>query len=545
MRPAFLGVAYYSWLYWRIPLKAALATAVCLGFLGLLPVGEGVRILSVVLALMALFCACLMLAVQVEADQERIGFPRWLYRLPVPTRTLVFWPWLFGATGPALGGMLLAVLANHFYAAGFPVAALALGPAVATTWLQVALWGAFRAPWAKALALLSGMTLPGAFALWLGVRSGMPQYATAAVLAAWLVASYFAALAGVGRDRRGDAWPTGSALPGRPASARRRPALPRRPFGSPVRAQWWYELHGWRGLWGLLVCSLGLGPLALAIFIGLLKPGHWELHAVAFVVGYEIPFSFGLGMAYPPAPAGRNLSVPNLIDFALLRPITSGRLAATYFQTWLFAAALSLLAWLAGVVAVGLCGSVFSAAPGRLLRGLVVYLGQFSAWQASGVVALLAVALVGITWRLVCGNWTSGICAGRRHRTNFAMASSNGFLDGLVAVGVSLLINPATRAWGVETFARLGLLVLCVKAVVAFVAFRRARERGLLDGSAARWFFSTWVLLAGLVVGLTAAVVPGMGLPVPTSFVLLWTVILLPLGRFALLPLGLDGWRHR
>jgi hypothetical protein len=295
-----------------------------------------------------------------------------------------------------------------------------------------------------------------------------------------------------------------------------------------------------------LFCGIGLIPLALAIFIGLLRPGPPGLHLLAFVVGAEIPITFGLCMAYASTRTDPNLAaLSNAIDFVLLRPITSGRLAATYFQTWLFAAFMSSLIWLAGVAAAGICRGVFSATPGRLLRGLAGYFGQFSAWQASGVAALFAVTLVGIAWRFVSGNWTSAIFGGRRPRTGFAVVLANGVLDGLVAAGVSLLINPATRAWGVETFARLGLVVLCVKAVVAFVAFRLARERGLLDGSATRLLLPAWILLAGLVVGLTAAVVPGLGLPVPTSFVLLWTVILLPLGRFALLPLGLDAWRHR
>ncbi len=545
MRPAFPGVAYYGWLYWRNPLKAALATAVGLGVLGLLPVGEAARILSIDFAFMAACCACAMLGVLLEVDQDRVGFPRWLYRLPVPTRTLVFWPWLLGAAGPGLAWVFLAILFNHFYSAGLWVTAPALGVAVGVTWLQAAFWGAFRAPLVKGLAVLAGMALPGAFAGWLCVGSGLPEHAAAAALAACLAASYFAALAGVDRDRRGDTWPSGPAPSRRPGSVRRRPAPPRRPFGSPARAQWWYELHGPRGLAALLLCGIAWIPLALAIFLGLLKPDR-DLHLLAFFVGAEIPIVFGLTMAYASTRTDRNLAaVTSVIDFMLLRPVTCGRLAAAYFQTWLFAAVLSLLTWLAGVAAAGLCWGAFSAAPGRLLRGLAVYLGQFSAWQTSGVAALSAVTLVGITWRFASGNWTSAIFGGSRHRTGFALVIANGVLDGLVAVGVSLLINPATRAWGVETFARLGLVVLCVKAVVAFVAFRLARERGLLDGSAARLLLPTWILLAGLVVGLTAAVVPGLGLPVPTSFVLLWTVILLPLGRFALLPLGLDAWRHR
>jgi hypothetical protein len=487
-----------------------------------------------------------MLGMQFEVQQDRIGFPRWLYRLPVPTRTLVFWPWLFGAVGPALAGMLLAIHANYFYAAGMPVAALSLGPAVGITWVQAAYWGVFRAPWIRVLAWLSALALPVAFALWLGFRPGMPEYATAAVLATCLAASYFAALDGVDRDRRGDAWPTSSVLSGPHESVRRRSAPPRRSFGSPVRAQWWYELHGVRGVHALLSCSLGLFPLAFAILVGLIKPNAGELLPVAFVVAFEIPVvTFGLGVAYSSTRIDRNRAAPILTDFVLLRPITSGRLAATYFQTWLFAAVPSVLIWLSGIVAVGLCCSAFSAAPGQLLQRLVAYFGHFSAWQAAGVVALSAVTLVGITWRYVSGNWTSAICGARRDRTGFVLAISNGVLDGLIATGVALLIDPATRARGVETFTCIGLVVLCVKAAVAFIAFRLARQRGLLDRSATRLLLPTWILIAGLVVSLAAAVVPGLGLPVPTSFVLLWTIILLPLGRFALLPLAFDAWRPR
>src|ERR1700722_1827484 len=137
MRPAAFGIAYYVWLSWRQPLKVMLGAVVCFGFVGLLPVGETVRVACITLACFTAFGCCAIFSVLFEADADRIGFPRSLFTLPLHTCTLVFWPWLFGATSLSLLWVLVGTLVNWFYPTGLSVVLVpALFLTVWIAWLQ-------------------------------------------------------------------------------------------------------------------------------------------------------------------------------------------------------------------------------------------------------------------------------------------------------------------------------------------------------------------------------------------------------------------------
>jgi hypothetical protein len=494
-----------------------------------------------------------MFSVLFEADSERIGFPRSLFTLPVPTRTLVFWPWLFGAAGWSLVGvlfwLLFGLLIDSFDQTDVPVG-VALVLAVCSAWLQVALWTPSRNPLVKSLALGFGTLLPAALAGWLYFRSGLPEYATVGILVAVLALSYPAALAGAARDRRGDAWLSGPAITWPRWMRRRGPGPSPKPFPSPVHAQRWYYWSSPPGLAGRLVYAplvpLVFGLVFVFSLLGtqILNP---HLTVLLFTVGYPVFFLLmGLLLADVPIQKGAKPFGPreNLM-FASQRPIGSGRLAVTLLRTLLHVILSSWAIWLPIGLMACLGWSAFSDVPAGILRDLKLFFGRLSVWQSVGVAALSAVALVGGTWRLVTDMLTAGTIGQRGRPTYLSVSLAIIGLNALVTVGISLLLDPATRAPAVDALTGAGVVILAVKLVVSGLAFRVADRDGLLEGLSLRTFFLVWLVLVVVLLGTTAVLVSSLGLPVPTSLVLLWVAILLPLGRFALLPLGLEALRHR
>jgi hypothetical protein len=180
------------------------------------------------------------------------------------------------------------------------------------------------------------------------------------------------------------------------------------------------------------------------------------------------------------------------------------------------------------------------------MRELKLLFGRLPAWQIVGVIILSAVAILGIVWWLMSHYLLAFVASHQPDHwcyAGFSLAIA-GF-SGVVAVGLSLALDPATRPLAIGALAGAGVVILLVKVVVAGVAFRSAYRDGLLEGMSLRRFFLVWPVLAIALLSATAVVLPGLGLPVPTSLVLLWLAILLPLGRFALIPLGLEALRHR
>jgi hypothetical protein len=118
-------------------------------------------------------------------------------------------------------------------------------------------------------------------------------------------------------------------------------------------------------------------------------------------------------------------------------------------------------------------------------------------------------------------------------------------VNGLVAVGISLSFDPSAMASVAGILSCLTVAVLSIKIVGAAIAFRVAWKKGLLEWPALREFLIFWLVFAGAALGLVAILLPDQGLPLPKSIAFLGIATFLPLGRFALLPLGFEWHRHR
>jgi hypothetical protein len=550
MRPAALGIAYYAWVSRRMWLKPGLSVAAGLAVIGvgLLLVGELFSAFVLCNAyLFLLFCGPVF-SVLMEEKANRSGYPQALFRLPVPTAALVFWPWLFGTASMALWWLPPALLLNLSDKEGVPVLVPALGLAATIAWLDVAVWAPIRDLAVKILAVMTSMLLPGLLATWLSFDIELPSYAVAAVLAGCLAISFPAAITAVAADRRGDVWLQGLVLAGRLQPKYREPSPDSRAFASIARAQYWYTSSSPLGRLVSLFGALWLVPLALVLALSRMGPTPLSPHLLVFGFAVVVPLltlgPIGLAIQNTRTKTGRDpIDLQESSTFVFLRPIGSGQLAIAILETTLLGVLQSWAFCLAAALVAGSCWSVVSPVPGDIARAATGYLDRLPVWRAVGVVVLSGYAVVGLTWRLVTNRVVMTPTRQGRMLYFAGRLSSLGQVA-FLAMSISLLLDPETRLATVGVLAWLGIAVLGAKVLIAATALRAARKDGLLDRTALQRATLLWASLAIPTLGLAAVVLPGLGLPIPTSLVVLWVAILLPLGCFALIPLGLEATRH-
>jgi hypothetical protein len=484
-----------------------------------------------------------------EEKANRSGYPQALFRLPVPTAALVFWPWLFGTASMALWWLPPALLLNLSDKEGVPVLVPALGLAATIAWLDVAVWAPIRDLAVKLLVVMTSMLLPGLFATWLSFDIELPSYAVAAVLAACLAISFPAAIAAVAADRRGDVWLQGLVLAGRLQPKYREASPNSRAFASIARALYWYNSSSPLGRLVSFFGALTLVPSAGVLVVSRMDPTPLNPHLLVFGFTVVVPLltlgPIGLAVQNARAKTGRDpIDLQESSTFVFLRPIGSGQLAIAILETTLLGVLQSWAFCLAAALVAGSCWGAVSPVPGDIARAVTGYLDRLPVRQAVGVVVLSGFAVVGLTWRLVTNRLVMTPAARRGRLLYFAGRLSSLGQVAFLLMSISLLLDPATRPATVGTLAWLGIPVLGAKVLIAATAFRAARKDGLLDRTALRQATLLWASLGIPTLGLAAIFLPGLGLPIPTSLVVLWVAILLPLGRFALLPLGLEATRH-
>jgi hypothetical protein len=561
MRPAVIGIAYYMWVSRRRPLQVALSLTVCLGIVGLLPVGKDARTMCVTLAFMVALFDCAMLSFLAEGIErpQRIGFPRSLFALPVRTHVLVFWPWLFTTVSFGLWGVVCGNFLNWWAGTREPVVALFFSVPVWAAWFQVALWAPLRNLVARGLAFVFGIFLFSAFVARFYVRSGLSGAALTVVVVVCLVLTYLAALASVAADRHGDTWLSGLSRAGRLWPVRWR-SMPL-PFRSSVHALRWYIWWDLGSVFGrVFAAPMAVLAGSLFLFYCMGFPNHrtgetvhphllvclFLILPVVVLLPLRLAVSFPNALGLDPVALGIDpFALQKGLSFVWLRPMSSGTLTAIFLQNILRAVLWSWALWLALGLGACLCLSAFST-PAHMWQETKLLVGRLAAWQTVGAVALSVVAVVGGTWKIATDGFLAKATFNQSDRWYYVGPSLAIFgLNGLVVVGTSLLLDPATRVPAVDALAGAGVVILAVKLIVALLAFRSANRNGLLEWLSLGRFFAVWLVLAAILLGTTAVIVSSLGLPVPTSLVLLWVAILLPLGRFALFPLSIEALRHR
>ena len=196
------------------------------------------------------------------------GYPRRMFSLPVPARTLVIWPMLYGSATVALLWVATACLVYRPWDSRVPVLLPALGLAALMAWFQAISWSPLHPSWLRIPAAVVLIGVSAGILLGLKTMGLVSPETLAAGLAVVLLAAFPVALAGVASARRGDHW---RAWPERLEPWRAASRSGGRPFRSAFEAQFWYE---WR-------CHGLVLPVALAGFLFIVLHSPWASSGTA------------------------------------------------------------------------------------------------------------------------------------------------------------------------------------------------------------------------------------------------------------------------
>jgi hypothetical protein len=497
------------------------------------------------------------LTVDVQLEALGTGFPARLFLLPVPTPTLVTWLMLQAAAAAA--GCWAAWAVTVLWPAGqdVPLGWPALLAASLMVCLQAVAWWPFPLPFLRVGAAGLGLTLV-AMTPTFGIATeplGLPRAAWVGVLAALLPAAYGAALVGVARARRGDTpewtWPArlarwlGDRLPRRRAT-----------FASPLQAQAWLEwrqrglgfpvMVGWLvAIWGILaqlaeraidnVASEEMTPALVAAAGALTAPG------VALLVLLAVPPL--LALAWSGELGGMRLQggVPGGLKvgcspFLALRPLTGGEFILAKLHT---AARCTLTAWAivlpAAALWLGLTGRW------RVLAGAPV-LQSHSALEVFGGLTAGLAALVLLTWlTLAGGQWVS--LTGRAWLLNaVGLTVVIGWMP-LGLLGYWLTQHPNVVAALVAALPYLATGAVVVKLLLAAWLGRSLWRRRIVEPRTLVLAVVAWVVLVAGHVALLGWLFPPDR--VSLAALAVGVMLVLPLNRFAAMPLALEWNRHR
>jgi hypothetical protein len=457
-------------------------------------------------------------------------FPARLFTLPVSVADLVLWPALFGALTLSLLWLALAgVLALGYLevSLGWPVLlAVAL-----LVWLQAVVWTPYGLPWLRLVVAVPVLATPITVA-YLGVNELLPWAWTHALLALLVVLGVAVSLAGVRLARRGagPGWRRAAATTAGPA-----PVVRRRPFRSAFGAQLWCE---WRrhGLSLPLGVSLilpfvfvplffGTGeavPLSQTLLIALALPVFISPSATA-TAGKHNPWVreyYGI----PPFNATRPMSTAGLVAAKL------GMAVLSTAATWALTVSVTLLA-----VVVSGNGPALVELARKLFAG-------WPAYQVAGTVFAVVFFVMLLTFKRLVENLAVGL-SGR-----VWFIRGNVLLGALIWCNLGVLVTwvyfhpesqesvRAAMPWIVGT-------LVAVKLGLGVWVVRRLLARELIPARTLTWLTVAWLAVAGVLAGLLVWLVPEGWI---SPWVLAASVVLvLPLVRFAAMPLALAWDRHR
>src|SRR5262249_13664863 len=198
-------------------------------------------------------------------EDRESAFPKWTFRLPVQTATLVFWPMLQATA--VTTAVWVAWNVTVLWPSGLDVPLLwpALMPAAVMAWLQAVSWFPHPLILLRILTLVLAAGMVGVIPAY-GITAELPQAVWLSLLAAFIPAAYGVAFFGVAKARHGDVpdwtWPERLWKTIREWFPRRRDE-----FGSALAAQAWFEwrVRGVAIPFVVGILLVGWGPVFLVV----------------------------------------------------------------------------------------------------------------------------------------------------------------------------------------------------------------------------------------------------------------------------------------
>lgn len=473
---------------------------------------------------------------EARLETAESGFPVRHFILPVRTSVLVGWPMIQGMVVAVVLWLAWEHLVLRPSGIEIPAWWPAMLAAVVATG-QALLWFPFGLPWLRLLvgcAVLSALIRAPAILALAGVhfpdpaaeRRGLVTLAAAIVPVAFLVARL-----GVSWARRGDspdwlrAWQPGR----RSVEAQRE----RRPFGSALQAQTWYEwrLRG-RGFVMTVVAVVAV-VMGLGVVLGN-NSSRADFGLIFLFIPPLIATFWGSQMGSP----GESFRSTVLTTFTATRPMADAEMVAAKLRAATRTAAVT---WL---VVLGLTAGWFVLTDGfeRMQLTWEGAKAKVGAARTTGILVLWSAALVLGTWRALVVNLWVGLC-GRTWMVSAHMILIALFGLQLLAQWAFSLSDLTRREWFEQALPWMLGSVVALKFLLAGLALRVAHRRGQLERGAVVRLLGVWSLAVMLLFALLAWSVPP---DVISMFGLAIGVILfLPLTRLAVAPLALAWNRHR
>ncbi len=475
-----------------------------------------------------------------EVGSFTSGYPRRMFVLPLPTRTLALWPMLVSM---AVIVVLWLVISVFIYQRGGyhpPVLLPAIALAVTVAWNQAMCWMPFRSQLVQVYCMLAGLGLLVGLPSWSLVTKTLPVPVLATIGLLELPIIYALAVLGLRHARRGDDWSLGlSDISDAYWSIFDR--LTRQPpsFRSASRAQLWFEArcHAWT-IKGMALFAL-LMTFSLAIWSPA-RAGNKVTFGITLACLAGAPLfmvgSMGveLGRMHP-IRVKRQAS----LTFLAVRPIRTGAMITSKYRV---AAHCVLQVWLLSLVLTG-CWVVlkgYTADMAELFETFFRYYPGVKGWAILGLASVLGPVL---SWKLLTDSLVP-VLTGRKWLADGAVLVNLVLLAGLVAAGLwaSSHRDVVQRFLPWLTWAT--VLWVLLKVVLTAVIIRLALRRRIIGVREVFTLAAVWPLTAIAVMTFVHLLLPPQGLPVPRAAVLLSSLSVLPLARFALAPVALDWNRH-
>jgi hypothetical protein len=468
------------------------------------------------------------------------SYPRHLLVMPVKSRSLVFWPMLFGSL---IALLLLFVTVKVVYRSSglaIPLGLPALALVVIVAWFQAIAWFPLEARFIRALIALFAALALGSLPIWIIVRFGQEaHFLVAAVLIAYLVAAYPLAFAALVAQRRGDSWQlwfsrerAGRSL-GRAAHVRSR-----RPFRSATTAQFWYEwnCHG----------------RAILTFLGFEMLMIWSivLHARRPIDASLLPLILSLLLFSPIAVIGSSgpligrlrpfwVEQRSFNTFMIVRPIASAELVAAKLR---LAVLVVISSWVFVLMGTSAC-VLFSRSLAAAITVWHRFVSHYPGGQAPAICVLACVLAPALMFRMLTDGMPFAL-TGRKWLADTVVCGYMVLIVCLGSAGVWVAQHPqylprimAMAPWFVA-------FVAVLKAGGAAVAFRIALRWKLIDWREIRRIVATWAAFTVAVIAFVLLLSPPASLiSKPSLFV--GAASFVPLVRFPLSTLAVEWNRHR
>ena len=460
-------------------------------------------------------------------------YPARMFALPVPTRTLVLGPMLYGAGTVAILCLAAALLARWPWEIDVPLISPALLAAVFLAWTQALMWMPYGLPGMRVIVTVLWLASLDAAVL-LAIHYKITEPVMLAILTPQLPLAYLVARVAVAQARRGDVpdWRGVFARLGNIADV-----LPRRrdPFSSPEGAQTWFE---WRGHGRSLPAFVAiLLPFELAL-LWIARDTPALLSEILVGVLFTPPFmaAFAATTVSKANPSARDSY--GVTPFIATRPLTSAALIAAKLKMAMWS---TLAAWVLVLVAVPLALILSGTWPTMVERAS--RLTDLVGMPRAVVFALLVLLwLMSWTWKQLVQSLYIGL-TGREWIIRSSVIAALAFIVffGPVAQWIVDHKSAQARLWDAVPSilaVLVGLKMLSAGSIAVRLSDSRLLSDRTLVAGAVGWVSAVFALY-GVLVWLVS------GPLIPRFFLLLVAILAIPLARVSAAPLALAWNRHR